>query len=99
MTMREWLGRHEIEILIGLVFAAFVGVGWMAIAVSAREAKEWAAFSETFHCKVTEHRVSKATVTTGMTIGSGGKVTPVVATSATPDQTAYLCDDGVTYWR
>lgn len=99
MTMREYFNRNGLEVGIGLAVGAIILLLALALWAGAREAKQWAAFSQANHCKVVERRKGTSTTTTGMAIGSGGKVTPVVATSATPSQTAYLCDDGVTYWR
>lgn len=99
MTMREFFNRRGLEAGIGLILAAVIVLVIVAVKLSAQESRQWAAFSEANHCKVVERRKGTSTTTTGMAIGSGGRVTPVVATSSTPSQTAYLCDDGVTYWR
>lgn len=60
-----------------------------------QEWHDWASV----HCKVTEKREGNSSLDTGVGISTSGK--PVVGwiSSDTPDQTAYKCDDGVTYWK
>ena len=81
-----WIGGLLVLIVVVIV-AAVVG--------SIHEAKEWAAFSANHECKVVEKIKSSSNIGYGMT--SNGKMGTVVMTM--PEKIAYLCDDGVTYWR
>lgn len=79
-------------VVVGTVAAALTALAiWMSI----QEEKQWRAWSQAHDCRVIEKRAGSSSVTTGLT-GDGKMVT---ATSSTPAQTAYLCDDGATYWR
>jgi len=64
-----------------------------------KEAEEedaaWQVFSNQHNCHVIEHRDSQhGHGYTFSTRPGGGTVSVTI-----PEQTAYLCDDGVTYWR
>ncbi|MBS0984254.1 hypothetical protein [Gluconobacter cerinus] len=56
----------------------------------------WTAFSKAHHCQIVEKRQGHGNAGLGMaTTGQVG----VVLGEDTPNQTAYKCDDGITYWR
>jgi len=80
----------EIALLVALVVLIVLG-----IYAAVEEGKQWRAFKEAHHCKLVEH--IRATSSTGVGIGPDGKVGTVIVT--TPAKSAFLCDDGVTYWR
>jgi hypothetical protein len=63
------------------------------------EEKEWQAFSVAHNCKVAA--MEKGHLSTGVGYGmtANGKFGTVITATQTPDKTAWLCDDGVTYWR
>ncbi len=64
-----------------------------------RDAQQWALFAAEHDCKVI-HRVKGDTIVgTGIGVTTSGTVGTVTTITATPDKTAYVCDDGVTYWR
>lgn len=58
------------------------------------EHQQWSDFAKEHHCKLTQ--VANGEVNTGFGITNGNLAT-VVTTS--PRKKAYLCDDGITYWR
>jgi hypothetical protein len=85
----------EPKYVIGGFITLIVLLVTLQIWVGQKEAEQWAAFAEEHHCKVTEKRTPNSSTMTGIT--SGGNV--AFGTITSNPQTAYLCDDGVTYWR
>ncbi|HDS3454390.1 TPA: hypothetical protein QIW60_003554 [Escherichia coli] len=75
---------------IGIVVTAIV----FTISLSVQEKDEWKAYAAE-HCKVIEKRESQAT--SGVGVSMTGKVGTYIG--STDAQTAYKCDDGVTYWK
>lgn len=75
------------------------GFGFMLIFGLVNEAiqeqHKWDTFSAEHHCKISQVMPGSTTPITGF--DSNGNVTTAIA--STPSRTAYLCDDGVTYWR
>ena len=59
------------------------------------EHQQWSDFAKEHHCKLTQ--VANSEVNTGFGITNNGNLATVVTTS--PRKKAYLCDDGITYWR
>lgn len=82
-------------------FAVFLMGGFAVLmmfmmAPPSAKAEPWTEFSAKHHCKITEKRQGHSNGGIGLTTsGNAG----VLLGEDTPDQTAYLCDDGVTYWR
>ncbi|EIS4047328.1 hypothetical protein ACHZKO_000871 [Shigella sonnei] len=64
-------------------------------AQKAAEREQW--FSQ--HCQIVEKREGSTSLESGLGVSANGKVATGVFTNSTPAQTAYKCDDGVTYWR
>ncbi|WP_025902235.1 hypothetical protein [Tatumella sp. UCD-D_suzukii] len=58
------------------------------------EQQQWKSWADQ-HCKIVEKRDGQNT--TGVGLGLNGKVG--VFAGSTESQTAYRCDDGVTYWK
>ena len=77
---------------VGIVFVLFLG---LAIYSSIQEAKQWEAFKIAHNCVVVEKK--RGTTSIGVGVGSNGTTT--VMPISNPSQTAWKCDDGVTYWR
>ncbi|WP_142491012.1 hypothetical protein [Klebsiella pneumoniae] len=82
----------------GLAGIALLG-GVMSVLVvlvlaSDQKEQEWRDWA-TEHCKVIEKREGATTTGVGVSLkGQAG-----VFIGGEPDQTGYLCDDGVTYWK
>lgn len=78
-----------------LIGAAVVAVGVFAIIGMVAKADRWQKFSVEHDCRVVES--VSATTSYGYRLGYNGKFEngPI----HTPAKTAYLCDDGVKYWR
>ncbi|ATS91183.1 hypothetical protein RN20_13065 [Xanthomonas phaseoli pv. phaseoli] len=100
MACIVWIGIHALRnggdlpifpalLLIGLL-------GGMMMASYTPKPDEWAAFKAAHNCKVIAKRDGHSNDGVGFT--TRGSVA-VIAGDRTPDQTAYLCDDGVTYWK
>jgi hypothetical protein len=75
--------------LIALVVVLVLLIGWAAVV----EERKWRDFAAAHGCRVVGKRQGDTTV--GYTSAGGGGT---VIGSSSP-QVAYLCDDGVTYWR
>jgi hypothetical protein len=85
-----------IAVLLALLLFVFIHA---VIEEEKEEEKEWQGFSATHDCKVVA--MEKGYLSTGVGYGmtASGKFGTVITTNQTPDKTAWLCDDGVTYWR
>lgn len=81
-----WIGL--LATLLGVLFYAM----WYLLD---KEQREWDAFSGQHECKVVGKK--KSQVYNTVTIDSKGS--PQVGICTTAEQTAYQCNDGVTYWR
>jgi hypothetical protein len=67
----------------------------LVVLVLASDQKEQDWNFATEHCKVIEKREGATTTGVGVSLkGQAG-----VFIGGEPDQTGYLCDDGVTYWK
>ena len=88
---------------IVVVFGLIVWLAWADYKQQQAEAHRWAVWSSLHNCKVVGREKGVTTTGVGTMIGTssngGTTIIPVVTTSRTPDKTAYLCDDGITYWR
>lgn len=76
--------------LLGGVISVLV----VLVLASDQKEQEWRDWA-TEHCKVIEKREGATTTGVGVSLkGQAG-----VFIGGEPDQTGYLCDDGVTYWK
>ena len=87
------------ELVIGGLVAACIALIALVVVSSVEEQKRWDAFAVEHKCKVVEYRKGDVLVTTATTINPNGGVSVTPMTTVTPDKRAFLCDDGVTYWR
>ena len=78
---------------ISLAAAIFALIAFVVMA-SIQEQENWKAFAAE-HCQIVEKRDGQST--TGVGLGLNGSVG--VFSGSTDSQTAYRCDDGVTYWK
>jgi hypothetical protein len=76
-------------ILVGLLIVAG-GIVW-----GIHDAREWEKFAAEHHCRVVERTRGESYTGVGLSPNGG---TTIVSGSTAP-KTAYLCDDGVKYWR
>ncbi|HGP2725779.1 TPA: hypothetical protein ACLGO4_004593 [Salmonella enterica] len=65
------------------------------------EKQEKAAQEQWFsqHCQIVEKREGSTSLEGGLGVSMKGNVASGIFTNSIPDQTAYKCDDGITYWR
>nr|WP_241390781.1 hypothetical protein [Serratia proteamaculans] len=78
--------------IIGVIFVV-VCIGSYYAYASGKDQKWYAWASE--HCKIVEKKEGHTSFGVGVsTSGHAGAFA-----SPTPGQTAYLCDDGITYWK
>ncbi|HDC5134232.1 TPA: hypothetical protein P3B64_003694 [Salmonella enterica subsp. enterica serovar Typhimurium] len=89
--------------VIAFVFITPVGyIALYALVESANQDVQEAAEREQWlsqHCQIVEKREGSTSLESGLGVSANGKLATGVFTNSTPDQTAYKCDDGVTYWR
>src|SRR5690606_32674180 len=78
---------NELPILpaVALIIVTLGGIAFL----EPSRVDEWAKFKQEHNCRVVEKRDGQATSGGGVGVFSG----------STSPQTAYLCDDGVTYWK
>lgn len=89
--------RYDL-ILWGLVSSCAAAIV-LLVAGSIEEGNRWNAFKIQHNCKIVQHMRGDVAVGTGVVLMPNGQVGVVTTTSTTPDKTAWICDDGVTYWR
>ena len=87
------------QLVIGGLIAGCIALIALVAVSSAEEQKRWDAFAVEHKCKLVEHRKGDVLVTTATTVNPNGGVSVTPMTTMTPDKRAFLCDDGVTYWR
>ncbi|EJF2737326.1 hypothetical protein M8E19_004445 [Salmonella enterica] len=97
---------REPEFIIGIItFIFLIPILYIAlyalVEYANRDAKEAAEREQwlTQHCQIVEKREGSTSLESGLGVSMNGNVATGVFTNSTPDQTAYKCDDGVTYWR
>ncbi len=84
---------NELPILpaVALIIVTLGGIAFL----EPSRVDEWAKFKQEHNCRVVEKRDGQATSGVGIGVTSGVGV----FSGSTSPQTAYLCDDGVTYWK
>ena len=82
------------KIEIGIISAIVMMVP-LIVYSTIQEQKQWERFASVHDCKVVAKERSRTT--TGYGIAPNGTYGTV--TTTIPSKTAWLCDDGVTYWR
>lgn len=87
--------ERTVKYVIGGLVVLLVGLLALQVWVEQKEATIWEAFALEHHCYVVERTTPDTSTMTGIT-SSGDVVFGVVPHRA---QTAYKCDDGITYWR
>lgn len=85
-------GDRGFFIIMGLAMVALTVILVFALTM---EAKEWEAFRAKHECRAVEKTRGRNGIGTG--IGPNGQV--MMITTFEPGKTAWLCNDGVTYWR
>lgn len=87
------------QLVIGGFIAGWIALIALIVVSGAEKQKRWDAFAVEHKCKLVEHRNGDVLVTTATTFSQNGGVSVTPMTTVTPDKRAFLCDDGVTYWR
>jgi hypothetical protein len=82
----------HIEIIVVALLIFILGYGFNKMV---EERKAWEAFKISHACKLVATKTSSVGVGTGVTSNGSVATTTVII----PGQEAWLCDDGVTYWR
>ena len=87
------------QLVIGGLIAGCIALIALVAVSNVEEQKRWDAFAVEHKCKLIEQRKGDVLITTVTTVNPNGGVSVTPMTTATPDKSAFLCDDGVTYWR
>ena len=87
-----------VAIPLALVLAFGAGIA-VVVVVAIHSEQRWRIFAAKHHCKVVGRRSGDIAPNVGISVDANGKVASVITTIIEPDETGYLCDDGVTYWR
>lgn len=88
----------EVIVPIGLILAILAFVTFIAHAAK-RDAERWEAFRVANECRVVAHVPGDAVPVVSTGVGPNGQVVTTFGVATTPARTAWLCKDGVTYWR
>lgn len=89
--LEDWL---VIFLSIAIVFLLVI-----YIIASIENEKEWQAFKADHDCRVVERSDGDIHTGVGVVSNVNGQPGTVVTVSSTPDKEAWLCDDGITYWK
>jgi hypothetical protein len=93
--------RESPWVILSMVafFLVFIGVVLLALSQARQEKRAWEAFAKSHDCRVVERRKGDVDTTVAPIFDNKGGVSFATAVTSTPDKTAYLCNDGVKYWR
>jgi hypothetical protein len=92
---KEWFPT----LLAGVMGFGLLGAVTLVVIAARREHHRWEAFVKAHNCRIIERRTGDIDTTVAPIFDSKGGVSYAVGVTDTPDKTAYLCDDGVKYWR
>lgn len=93
--MLKFIKTHTEAIVIAAIFVAVIALFCLWLAIIYYEQMAWETFQETHHCR----KVSSIQGSTVVGMGTGSNGGVVMTVGSTPEQTGWLCDDGVTYYR
>lgn len=86
------------RIFFTLVLLVIAVAGVLLGLLSRDEQREWDEFAKQHDCKIVARKQEMTSTGFGPVVG-GKDVGVAFVVNTTPAQTAYLCDDGVIYWR
>lgn len=89
----DWFDLWPILALGGVL----VGIVAAVIHFARIDQAQWERFAAAHECRVVERMPGDTMTTVAPIIGGNGGI--AVGVTSTADKTAYLCDDGVKYWR
>lgn len=84
-----------IEFFAILTVIAIVAVLVLAVQQAARESARWEKFKADHACRIVGHMDGS----TFNTFGLDARGNTSIGIGSTPGKTAWLCDDGITYWK
>ncbi len=85
--------------LTGIATVSLIVLLAYAIYSIAEDSKKWESFKVDHNCKIVEKVRGHLAIGTGVGMMPNGRTGAVITTVGTPGKTAWLCNDGVTYWR
>lgn len=87
-----------LKVATGILATAIVGVVYVSY-LAVDSSQKWESFKETHECKIVSQMSGSTSFSSGVAIGANGRVNPIIVTNVTAGKTAYVCNDGITYWR
>ena len=82
----------------GVVLLTVVSCGAAIVAID-KDNKEWAVFAKEQDCKVVQRIDPIVAYGTGVMVSPSGTASVITIPNVTPSKVAFLCNDGITYWR
>lgn len=95
MFRDEW----PMAALFAFLVSALIGLVFLSAKYSAQEQAQWVEFAKQQNCRIVERKQAQTASGIGVGFNSSGGTTVMPVSATTPAQAAWLCDDGVTYWR
>lgn len=92
------LEHHIISYVIVVLILFIIAILYAITISSIEKSRAWEVFKLENNCKVVAYKEGSTSTGLGTLINSNGKAGVGIVTTTT-DQTGYICDDGVTYWR
>lgn len=90
--LEDWVGRFLLLTIILLI----VSIPFI-IHAAIKDERQWQEFKVAHKCKVVGMKKGYSSTTVIPVIGGNGGVG--FGVTSVPDQTAWECDNGITYWR
>jgi hypothetical protein len=87
------------SILAGLMVVGVIGALILVVIGARREHRRWEAFAKEHECRIVERRKGDVDTTVAPIVGNNSSVSFATGLTFEDDKTAYLCNDGVKYWR
>jgi hypothetical protein len=94
-ALTEWFPG----LLAGAMGLGFVGVLIVIAIATWREHQQWEDFAKGHECRLVERRKGDVEITVAPIVGANGSMSLTTGVTFDDAQTAYVCNDGVKYWR
>lgn len=96
-AMLKRMARKDLILVACTGFAAIAIAVLLAFTLHSKDRK-WDSFAKAHDCHVVERSRGDVDMTMAPILNNG-QASYAFATTVTDDKTAYLCDDGIKYWR
>jgi hypothetical protein len=86
-------------IVAGRMVVGVIGVLILVVIGARREHPQWETFAKEHECRVIERCKGDVDTVVAPIVGANGSVNLATSLTFEDEKTAYLCNDGVKYWR